>query len=295
MTLKQLVEVEGRILELTNLDKVLWPQSGWTKADLLDYHRKMAPWTIKHWAGRPLTVTRYPHGVEQHFFFQKNSPSWAPSWLKTRLIKDIEYILPNDLSTIIWLVNLGAIEFHPASYKGCPNSPSYAVIDLDPTPPLGFQAAVEIAKHCRELLQKLGLRGYPKLSGSSGIHIYLPLASGYSFSVSSNLIKMIGMMLQKKLPYQVTLERMLKKRRGVYLDYLQNHAAKTMIGVYSPRPTSEATVSTAVDWNDLDQHCPRDFTIKTVPGWIGEHKDLFEPVQTKPQSLEHLAGQFPDV
>lgn len=287
------MQIEGRKIGLSNLEKILWPQLGLTKADLLAYHHHMSPWTTKHWQGRPLTVTRFPHGVEQSFFYQKNVPKGAPQWVKTQLVQDTEYVLANDLSTVAWLVNLGSIEFHPALYQGARSDlPSYAVIDLDPAPPSGFKEAVKIAKRSRDLLSKLNLQGYPKLSGVSGIHIYIPLQPRYSFAVSAELVRLIGVELKQAYPGEVTLERLLKKRRGVYVDYLQNHPAKTIVGVYSPRPTATATVSAAVDWADLDVYLPQDFTIKTVPLWLDKRGDLFEAVREKPQSLEHLPGFF---
>lgn len=289
MTTKQIVQVEGKSLQLSSLDKVLWPKAGLTKADLLDYHVRLYPYTKKHWHGRTLTVTRYPHGVEQDFFYQKNRPSSAPPWVLSQTIGETDFVVGSDLGTIIWLANSGVIEFHPATFLASrPDVPSYAIIDLDPTEPQGFKEAVEVAKYCRDLLAQLGLQGYPKLSGATGIHIYIPLEANYDFEVSSNLIKQIGLTLQKQHPSKITLERMKKNRHGVYVDYLQNHPARTIVGVYSPRPTPEATVSTPINWSDLDYYEPRDFTVKTVPAWIQERGDLFNGVLAVKQSLGHL-------
>ena len=286
MNRKQVVEVEGRSLQLSNLDKVLWPKVGFTKADLLDYHARMHNFTIDHWKDRALTVTRYPHGVEEDFFFQKNIPSNAPAWIESYLHGETEHVLANDLATITWLVNLACIEFHPSTFTiSSPLVPSYAIIDLDPTPPLGYKETVEVAKGCADLLDKIGLEGYPKLSGATGIHIYIPLEGHYDFGISSHLVRFIGLNLQKLYPDQITFERLIRKRQGVYVDYLQNHPGKTIVGVYSPRPTPEATVSTPVDWTDLKYYQPQDFTIKTVPQWVRERGDLFLDVLNKPQAL----------
>lgn len=294
MAVKQVVEVEGRSLQLTNLDKILWPRQGFTKADLLDYHARIQTVTVAHWRDRDLTVTRYPHGVDGDFFFQKNVPTSAPPWVITHILGDTEYILANDLSTVTWLVNSAAIEFHPSSYQTSdPSMPSYAIIDLDPTAPLGFRETVEMAKRCDDLLRELGLRGYPKLSGATGIHIYIPLEGHYDFTISSELVHLLGVTLERLYPRQVTLERLIKNRRGIYIDYLQNHQSKTVVGVYSPRPTPEATVSTPVNWDDLAYYQPQDFTIKTVPQWVAERGDLFGDVLCKPQSLDHLVRFFP--
>lgn len=296
MSTKQVVQVEGKKVQLTNLEKILWPKLGLTKADLLDYHAQLYPFTKRHWQARTLTVTRYPHGVEEDFFYQKNKPTSAPSWVLSRKLGDTEYVIASDLATITWLANSGAIEFHPSTFlASSPEVPSYAIIDLDPTEPQGFKEAVEIAKYCRDLLGKLGLKGYPKLSGATGIHIYIPLEPRYDFTVSSELVRFIGATLKNEHPSKITLERMVKNRHGVYVDYLQNHPARTIVGVYSPRPTPDATVSTPVSWSDLDYVHPRDFTIKTVPNWVRQRGDLFQEVLSAPQSLEHLifSGAFP--
>jgi bifunctional non-homologous end joining protein LigD len=289
MTTKQVVHVEGKSLQLSNLDKVLWPKAGLTKANLLEYHARLYAVTKRHWQQRALTVTRYPHGVEGDFFFQKNIPSSAPPWVKAVQIADTNYIVANDLATITWLANQAAIEFHPSTYLvSRTDVPSYAIIDLDPTKPAGFAETVEIAKYCRDLLEEMDLCGYPKLSGVTGIHIYIPLHARYSFPITSQLVKFIGITLQRLHPRKVTLERLVKKRHGVYIDYMQNHPGRTIAGVYSPRPTPEATVSTPVRWEDLDYFEPRDFTLQTVPSWIDARGDLFEPVLSRPQGLEHL-------
>ncbi len=289
MTTRQIIQVEGKSLQLSNLDKILWPRLGLTKADLLDYHARLFSLTQLHWQGRALTVTRYPHGVEKEFFYQKNVPPSSPSWVATHRIEGTNYVVAGDLATISWLANSAAIEFHPSTFViSRPKVPSYAIIDLDPTDPQGFAEAVQIGKYCRDILGEMGLRGYPKLSGATGIHIYIPLQGRYDFSITAQLIRVIGLTLQRLYPNKVTLERLIKNRHGVYVDYMQNHPSKTIVGVYSPRPTSEATVSTPVRWADLDYYEPRDFTLRTVPDWVKEKGDLFEPVLTRPQSLEHL-------
>lgn len=289
MNTKQTVQVEGKPVQLTNLNKVLWPKLGLTKADLLDYHVKLYTYTREHWRGRALTVTRYPHGVDGDFFYQKNLPPSAPPWVSTTTMGETDFVVADGLATIIWLANSGVIEFHPSTFLVArPEIPSYAIIDLDPTEPQGFREAVEIAKYCRELLEQLGLEGYPKLSGATGIHIYVPLEPSYDFEISSELVRLIGMTLRKRYPDKITLERMIKNRHGVYVDYLQNHPSRTIVGVYSPRPTPDATVSTPVSWQDLGHFEPRDFTIRTVPDWIRERGDLFSGVLWKSQSLQQL-------
>lgn len=291
MVLKERVHIDGRTVQLSNLDKVLWPGPGLTKADLLAYHAHLRPCLLPHWEGRLLTVTRYPKGVEESFFYQKNVPAGAPQWVQTIRRKDTEYVVADHLSTVIWLANSNAIEFHPSLDLAAQSGvPSYAVIDLDPTPPAGFSEAVQIAKHCRDLLDKLNLQGYPKLSGATGLHIYIPLKAEYTFAVAQKLIHLIAQTLKRAFPQLITLERLVKNRRGIYVDYLQNHQEKTIVGVYSPRSTPQATVSTPVTWADLNYYQPQDFTIATVPQWVAEKGDLFSSVIENPQALEHLCA-----
>lgn len=295
MTVRQLVEIAGKPVRISNLDKVLWPRARLTKADLLDYYSRLYPYLHSHWQGRALTVTRYPHGVEGDSFYQKNLPAGAPEWVRACQIGGVNYVVADDLATIIWLANSGAIEMHPSTYLvSRPDTATYAIIDLDPTPPLGYPAAVQAAQYVRELLERLGLQGYPKLSGATGIHIYLPLAGGCSFEFTSHLVREIGLVLRKQHPDMFTLERLVKKRHGVYVDYLQNSPGKTMVGVYSPRATAQATVSTPVCWGDLDKYQPEDFTIKTVPQWVQERGDLFREV-LEPQPLDGLCCFFPPI
>ena len=289
MTQRTRVAVDGRPIVLSNLGKVLWPEVGYTKADLLAYYQSMEACLLPHWRGRFLTVTRYPHGVTGQYFYQKNVPAGAPEWVKTKKRRETEYVVADSLSTLIWLANSNAVEFHLSLDRtegvGVPN---FAVLDLDPTAPAGFGEAVEVAKHLRELLEKLRLRGYPKLSGASGLHIYIPLKAEYDFTLTQRLIRLIADTMLKAYPRLVTVERLIKNRRGIYLDYLQNDQEKTMIGMYSPRPTPGATVSTPITWEDLEYYPPQEFTIKPVPQWVAERGDLFAPVLTDGQSLENV-------
>lgn len=290
-TLVTIVEVEGRILRLTNLDKPMWPELNLTKGELLHYFAQMASVVLPHWQDRPMTVVRYPHGVEGPFFYQKNCPSGSPEWIHTFSTGGTNYVLVNDESTLIWMVNQGVIEFHPAEFSaGRPERASYAVIDLDPTHPFGFEAAVEVALQCREILLELGLRGYPKTSGATGVHIYIPLEPQYTFDVTLALAKAVGVMLAKAAPGLVTLERLVKRRQGVYVDYLQNASSRTLVGVYSPRPTPSASVSTPVTWEELTRVHPDEFTVRTLPQRVNAVGDLFAPVLTDRQSLDHLAS-----
>lgn len=294
---KRFVEVEGKQIPVSNLDKLIWPTPALTKADLIQYLISIGPVALKYWRNRPLTLTRYPDGVHNQGFYQKNCPDYAPAWVSRVPVvtdaKTIEYIICNDLATLVWLGNQGVIEIHPATYGvSNPAQPSFAIIDLDPTAPSGFAEARHIAKKVRTVLAELKLRGYPKTSGATGIHIYIPLLPRYTFNESCWLVEFIGQLLVKLEPELVTNERLVKNRRGVYIDHLQNLPGKTIVGVYSPRPLPYAPVSTPINWDELDHIEPGDFTINTVPRRVKTVGDLFEPVLTDLQSIDHILSFY---
>lgn len=285
--------VKEREVKLSSLDKVLWPDPGIDKAQLLDYHIKLAPYSLKYWQNRPLTLTRYPKGVLETGFYQKNCPESAPDWVKRVLPVGKEAvtndIVVDQLSTLIWWVNQSAIEFHPATYDLVHlSNPSFAIIDLDPTAPTGFLEAVQVATYTRVILDELGLRGYPKTSGGTGVHIYIPLEPIYTFAQTNRLIEFIGELLSRFYPMQVTQERLIKNRNGVYIDHMQNRANKTIVGVYSPRPLNNAPVSTPVTWDELGSIHPGDFTVSSIIDRINSVGDIFAPVLTDKQNIDHL-------
>lgn len=290
MPLKQHVQIEGKELQLTNLEKVLWPKPEITKAQLIDYHSRIWPYTKHHWSRRPMTVTRYPHGITKDFFYQKNKPQYAPDWIQTfRDTNGTEYILVDDLPTLVWMLNQATIEFHPATFTvDAESEPSFAIIDLDPTHPAGFSEAVEVSLLVRQVLKQFQLQGYPKVSGATGVHIYVPIGPGYTFQDSCRFVEIIGKILVQFYPNLVTNERLIKNRKGVYVDHLQNLASKTIVGVYSPRPLSGAPISTPVLWEELPNVHPRDFSLVTIPDRVKESGDLFEPVLTHKQSIDHV-------
>ncbi len=292
--MKQQLKFEDKTVTLTNLEKTFWTHPKITKLDLIQYYIAIAPYALKHLAQRPLTVTRYPSGVFNKGFYQKNCPSYAPDWIKTFNISldqktQTNYILSNDLATLVWLANQGVIEIHPANYQThAVDQPSYAIIDLDPTAPTGFAETRQIALKTQLILQELGLEGFPKTSGATGIHIYIPLAGGYSFSQSTDLVRFIGETLVKLYPNQVTNQRLVKNRSGIYVDHLQNLQNKTIVGVYSLRPLVGAPVSTPISWEELKTCNPSEFNLFTLPKRLKKEGDLFAPILTNRQSIEHL-------
>ncbi len=277
---------------IKNPDKVFWPDDGYTKADIMRYYASIWPYLAPHLEGRPVSLVRYPEGIANSFFYQKDIPD-PPSWVKTVPIQSegriINYALINNLETLIWSINLGCIEVHPwLSTINNLDCPTYVIFDLDPMEPAVFSDAVKIAQFIRILLHELKLEAFPKISGATGIHIYLPLNKGYSFKQANSFVKNLGKIIINAFPELATNERKVSQRGGkVYIDHLQNLKGKTIASVYSLRPFRGAPVSIPVTWDELTAVHPGMFNINTAPERIEKIGDLFNP-------LLHLQQDLPD-
>ena len=274
------VLVDGRELRLTNLEKVLWPDAGIRKADLIDYYLKVAGVLLPHLAGRPLTFTRYPDGIAGESFYQKDLPEHAPGWVKTFVYRGqehpIRFVLAEDRATLAWLGNQACLEIHPAPWRvDRPDRPDRLVIDLDPAAPATFAEARRVAVMVRALLQQLGITGFPKTSGATGIHVFIPLVPEAGPEEVTATAEMLARVLHAARPDLVTLERAVKKRTGkVYVDYLQNARGRIMVAPYSPRPLPGAPVSAPFSWDELGHISPGDFTLRTMPERLARRGDL---------------------
>jgi len=284
----------------SNLQKLYWPKDNLTKGDYLNYLNSMANHIIPYLKNRPLVLTRYPDGIEGKSFYQKDLPNYAPSWLDTFLWysehsqRYIAFPVVNRTESLLWLGNLGAIEMHPwLSRVDSVEYPDVFVIDLDPSKGATFSDVVEVAKLTGEVLSWAGLQGYPKTSGASGLHIYVPIINEYTYAEVVMVTREIGRIVAGSYPKKVTLERRVKDRGGkVYFDYLQNHLGKTLAGVYLPRPLNGAPVSMPVSWDELTGIRPLDFTIRTVREQITERGDLFKGVLENKQNLKEVFDRF---
>lgn len=278
---------------LKNLDKIFWPEQGYTKGDLMHYYSEVWSYIQPHLFNRPVSLVRYPEGILGNFFYQKDIPN-PPSWVETVTITNedrlINYALINQLETLIWSINLGCIEVHPwLSTVAALDRPTYVIFDLDPMKPAVFSDTVKIALSIQVILKELNLNSYPKISGATGIHIYLPISPDYSYQQTSNFVKQIGNIIIKTLPTLATNERKVVKRAGkVYIDHLQNLKGKTIASVYSVRPFPGATVSVPLTWDELPDCHPSMFTIKTVPGRLQKTGDLFKPLLNLRQKLPEI-------
>ncbi len=292
--------IGSRDVKVSNLQKLWWPDAGITKGDVLNYYVAVAPWLLPHLKDRPLVLTRYPDGPSGNSFYQKNTPAHAPDWLRTFPLQSengrtINYCLVDDVAALVWIVNSGGFEIHPfLSRIQHLDNPDYVVFDLDPMERGTWEHVCQTALLVREALSHWELVGFPKISGATGLQVFVPIAPVYSYGDVRDFALMLSQAVQAALPDITTLERKIAKRDGkLYLDYLQNVRGKTLASVYGVRPQPGATVSTPVTWAEVEQMQVRatDFTIRTVPERLQRLGDLHEPVLSKRQSLDHVLAK----
>lgn len=278
--------LDGHRIDLTNLDKVFWPQEGYTKGDVVAYYRTVAHAMLPHLVDRPESLYRTPHGIAAPGFFQKETGDLPPSWIATREIyskhvdKSIKFLICQDEATLIYMANLGCIEINPwLSRLQQLDYPDYFVIDLDPED-IPFAKVIDAALAVREVLEKAGAASFPKTSGATGIHIYVPLGGKYDYDTAGGFAKIVATLAHHKVPEFTSLVRSPKLRqKRVYLDFLQNKPGQTLAAPYSIRPRPGAPVSTPLKWEEVKPGLdPGLFTIRTMPGRLEKMGDLFAGV-----------------
>lgn len=299
-----IIQVQGRQLKLSNLEKVLYPAVGFTKKDVIDYYVRIAPAIIPHLAGRALTRKRYPDGVEGEPFFEKNAPMHRPDWVRTAPVwsdsnrRTINFILANDLPTLVWIANLASIELHP-SLSVAPDiaTPTMIVFDLDPGPPANIVQCCQVGLWVREIFDHFGLRSFPKTSGSKGMQVYIPLHTKTSYEQTKSFAHAVARLLEQAHPDLVVSDMKKAVRTNkVFVDWSQNDQHKTTISVYSLRAREHPTVSTPVAWEEVEQALRKKdagrlvFEAKDVLARVEKMGDLFEPVRTLKQKLPQLEG-----
>jgi bifunctional non-homologous end joining protein LigD len=288
------VEVEGRRLSLSNLDKVMYPAVGFTKGQLIDYYSRIAPVLLPHLRDRPLTLKRYPNGVEGQYFYEKRCPSHAPEWVRTAKAFDIEYVVCDDLPTLVWLANLADLELHPSlSRTDEVMRPAVMAFDLDPGPPAGLAECCEVALILREALGHVGLECFAKTSGSKGIQVYVPLnVDDVDYDGGTKpLSKALARHLEGEHPNLIVSSQKKELRRGkVLIDWSQNDEHKTTVCVYSLRARERPTVSTPLDWSEVEAGDPDALVFESddVLARAEERGDLFAPVVELSQQLPAL-------
>jgi bifunctional non-homologous end joining protein LigD len=299
-----IVEIGGRQLKLTNLDKVFYPATGFTKGQVIDYYARIAPVLVAHLAGKPLTLKRYPNGVNQPPFFEKNATKHRPDWVKTAPIwsegnqRDVNYILANDLATLVWVANLASIELHPslslATDIECPRS---LVFDLDPVPPANIIQCCQVAVWLRAIFDHFKLQSFPKTSGSKGMQIYVPLNTKTSYDETKPFAHALARLLEDQ-HRELVVSDMKKAIRAnkIFVDWSQNDEHKTTISVYSLRARERPTVSTPITWEEVERTLKKKdpgllvFESHQTLDRVEKMGDLFAPLLTLKQKLPKLAG-----
>jgi bifunctional non-homologous end joining protein LigD len=286
------VEVEGRRLSLSNLDKVMYPEVGFTKGQVIDYYTRIAPAVLPHLRDRPLTLKRYPNGVEGQYFYEKRCPSHAPDWVRREVVQKIEYCVCDDLPTLVWLANLADLELHPSLSKADEVlRPTVMAFDLDPGPGAGLPECCEVAFILRDALSQLGLESFPKTSGSKGIQIYVPLnVDDVDYdSGTKALSHALARHLEAQHPKLIVSQQRKELRKDkVLIDWSQNDEHKTTVGVYSLRARDRPTVSTPLAWDELEDPEALVFEAADVLERFDAHGDLFAPVAELQQELPSL-------
>jgi bifunctional non-homologous end joining protein LigD len=292
------VSIDDRRLSLSNLDKLLYPRAGFTKGHVIDYYTRIAPVLLPHLRDRPLTLKRYPDGVEKGHFYEKRCPSHRPEWVRVAPVwsgrneGDINYCVADDLATLVWLANLADLELHtPLMRAADTETPTLIAFDLDPGAPATIIECARVALELREAFAHLGLEAFPKTSGSKGMQVYLPLNTpGVTWDDTKTFAMHLAQLLERRDRELVVSDMSKAKRAGkVFVDWSQNDRHKTTVNVYSLRAMESPTVSTPLSWDEVealaDSDEPLSFTAPEVLARVEEMGDLFSAVQTLEQEL----------
>jgi bifunctional non-homologous end joining protein LigD len=297
------VEIDGHVLSLSNLDKVLFPRAGFTKGQVIDYYTRIAPAVLPHLRGRPLTLKRYPDGVDGPFFYEKQSPAHRPEWVRTAAVwsrhnaRTIEYTLADDLPTLVWLAQLGDLELHTSlALARDVGEPTILAFDLDPGPPATIVECARVALDLRDAFDHLGMAAFPKTSGSKGMQVYVPLnVPGVTYADTKSFALGLAQLLERRRPELVVSDMKKSLRTGkVLVDWSQNDEHKTTVCVYSLRARERPTVSTPLHWEEveavMESGDPEDlaFTTDDTLARVAEHGDLFAPVAELEQPLPRM-------
>lgn len=289
-----------RTVPVSNLDKILYPSAKFTKGNVIDYYRQIAPVLLPHLKNRPLTLKRYPNGVDQPFFYEKMCPSHRPDWVATARVettsRPVDFCLANDAATLVWVANLASLELHTLlSRKNNLDRPTMMVFDHDPGEGADLLDCIRVALRFREMLQHFGLESFAKTSGGKGLHLYVPLNTPVTFEQTKSFSLAIAQLLEKEDPKHVTTNMRKELRTGkVFVDWSQNDRHKTTVCVYSLRARTRPTVSTPVEWDELERALRKKdaaslaFETVDVLKRFAKKGDLFEPILALKQKLPKL-------
>jgi bifunctional non-homologous end joining protein LigD len=295
------VPMDGHSLKFTNLGKLYYPDDGVTKRDVLNYYAAIADLILPHLKDRPLSLKRYPNGIKEEFFFQKNTPDSYPSWMRTELIDSdhagtaINYVFADDHASLMYLVNLGCIDHNPwMSRSGSLDNPDFVLIDLDPQE-CAYDLIVDAALMVKNILDKIGLKGYAKTTGGDGMHVYIPVEPVYTYEETRTFAELIARLVTHEKPQMFTTPRSVSKRQKnrVYFDYLQNGKSKTIAAPYVLRAYAGAPVATPLEWKEVQRGLdPKQFHIRNARERFQKKGDLFRGVLEAPQNLYEALGKL---
>lgn len=297
------LDIGGVKVGVTHLDKVLYPQTGFTKGDLIDYYIRISAHLLPHLENRPLTLKRYPNGVDGFFFYERNCPSHRPKWIRTSKVEkddggSVNYCVINELPSLVWAANLADLELHTFLHTTrAPKRPTTLALDLDPGPPANIISCCEVALWIRSLLSPIGLQCFVKTSGSKGLQIYIPLHTPVNYARTKAFAHALAQTLERAAPRAVVSKMQKSLRKGkVLIDWSQNDAHKTTVNVYSLRAKTQPTVSTPVEWEEVERAWKKkqpsllSFLWSDVLKRVEKQGDLFAPVLKLQQQLPPLAA-----
>jgi bifunctional non-homologous end joining protein LigD len=284
---QKIILVSGRKVKCTNLSKIFWPGEGYTKGDLISYYQRIGKFILPYLKDRPQSLNRHPNGIRGKNFYQKDMDvEQVPEWIKTVSLysksndKNIDYLICNDTATLLYMANLGCIEINPwhSTYKN-PDNPTYMMLDLDPGN-ISFIDVINTALVIKEVCDEINIPAYCKTSGATGLHIYIPLGARYDYEQAKTFAEILAGIVHRRLPSTTSIERTVAKRKDrIYIDFLQNRKGQTIAAPYSVRPRPFATVSTPLDWSEVNHHLtPEMFTMNNIEKRLDKTGDLWMPV-----------------
>jgi DNA ligase D-like protein (predicted polymerase) len=290
----ELLTIDGREVAISNPNKVLFPDAGYTKLDLVRYYLAVAEGALRGAGGRPNVLVRYPNGIGEQFFYQKRAPESRPDWIEVVALKfpsgrTAEEIVPRDAAALAWMANLACIELHPHPVRAEElDHPDELRVDLDPVPGVEWRQVQDVAKVVRETLKDMNLVGWPKTSGSRGIHVNVRIHQRWPFVEVRRAAVALAREIERRAPAIATSKWWKEERHGVFIDYNQNAKDRTVCSAFSVRPRPDARVSTPLTWDEIDQCDPADFTMKTMPAWFKANGDRHAAIDQHAGSLDAL-------
>src|SRR3989454_34196 len=291
---REILTVAGREVAISNPDKVLFPQAGYTKLDLARYYLAVADGALRGAGGRPNVLVRYPNGIDGEFFYQKRAPQSRPPWIEVVALRfpsgrSAEEVVPRDAAALTWMANLACLELHPHPVRADDlDHPDELRVDLDPVPGVDWDQIREVARVVRATLDDFGLTGWPKTSGSRGMHVYVRIEPRWTFDAVRRAALAFAREVERRAPNLATSKWWKEERHGVFLDYNQNAKDRTIAAAYSVRPTPDARVSAPLAWEEIDACDPRDFTLATMPARFASIGDRHAGIDAHSCSLERV-------